>query len=170
MRFSARAGRELQEVAAGLVPEDLIPGYREVVADGWFTADDGAVLLRAFYEGYHGDRGSFRFVEDYEAAVNGRGIPDSDLPEAAQQRTPLLARRGLAFAWHALYTLRTQLPATQVIGYVSISPVLFDPQTMVGSVTFCSRRGTEPPYKDRSLLDPDDFVFAVDSQECTKPL
>lgn len=167
MRFSARAGRELREAAAGLTPEDLYPGYQTVVADGWLTQEDGAVLLRAFREGYHGDRASFQYVEDYEAAVNGRAIPDLDLPQTAALRVPLLARRGLAFAWQALCVLNTQLPGTQAVGYVSIAPVLFDPQVVVGSVTFCSLRDAQPPYRDRMLLDPHEIVFAVDSDECT---
>jgi hypothetical protein len=61
------------------------PNGRQILKDGWWMKT-GAVLLREFLRGYHGDRDRFAIIASYESAVNGRGIPDLDLSSYDDER------------------------------------------------------------------------------------
>jgi hypothetical protein len=148
--------------------KDLIPELQAVVSRGWGVVDD-AILLVAWYEGYFGDRSRFPDVMDYEAAVNGRGIPDIDLIEVGEARVSRLLRRGLAFAWAALHEQRNQLPEVEVAAYVSAAPTLVDPDHFTGNVTFCAERPGWPPYID-PMHSVDEIVVSISTGDCKNPL
>jgi hypothetical protein len=143
---------------------DLTPELDSVVRQGWRIID-GAVLLSCWCDSYHGDRSAFSQIVDYEAAVNGRGIPDLDLTEDRTERVPKLLRRGMGFAWRALYVQRRQFPNIEMSAYISVSPTLFDADYFTGNVTFCAVRTGERPYIDRELLK-DEIVAAMFSTDC----
>jgi hypothetical protein len=143
---------------------DLMPDLEAVVKRGWQIVDE-AVLLSSWFESYHGDRSTFPGVMDYEIAVNGRGIPDFDLPEDGRVRVPRLLRRGMAFAWSALHVQNNQFPDIELSAFVSVSPTLFDPDYFTGNVTFCAVRPSERPYIDRVFLN-DELVAAIFTTDC----
>ena len=153
---------------ATLRRHDLPAELVAVVRRGWRIID-GAVLLSSWYESYHGDRATFPAVTDYEAAVNGRGIPDLDLPDDSSVRVPALLRAGMAFAWSALHMQNKQFPDIEVSAYVSVSPTLFDPDYFTGNVTFCAVRPDERPYINQAMLK-DEIVAALSSTDCVLPL
>lgn len=151
------------------VSRDEVPaGLKAIVDEGWFI-DDGAVLLRGFHRSYHGDRSRFRDVTGYEVAVNGRGIPDMDIEDTGDERIRRLIRRGLAFARSALYEANRSIPEATVVGYVSASPTLIDPEYYTGNVTFHSLHDDESPYNNVSLPSAG-MAIVVDSMDCVHPL
>jgi hypothetical protein len=169
MRFNAVFAdlvdeESLNEFSRGDLPDLL----RRAVDEGWTTDERGAWLLRDFLATYHGSPEAFSDVTGYEAAVNGRAIPDLDLPLAGKARAVALARRGIAFARAALYRLNADHPDhPPAVAYVSISDV--DPDDDIpyeGDVTFVTAHDGEPPY----LGDIDEVtanaVLAIDSTEC----
>ncbi|MET9374387.1 hypothetical protein ABZX98_09600 [Streptomyces sp. NPDC002992] len=111
----------------------------EVVDAGW-VPDDGATLLSAFRESYVGDRASFPSVGSYEVAVNGRGIPDLDVVGTGDEQIKILMRRGTAFAWDALYAASALQWAPPLLARISAAPILMDPDTWTGYVTFFSSK------------------------------
>src|SRR5262245_30429324 len=122
MKFSPVAlSLGVSEILEGLSTADFPLGFEKIVDAGWLV-DDDAVLLRRFLDSYHGDRGRFADVVGYEAAVNGRGIPDLDLDPSSPDATLILLRRGVAFAWQALHKAYTHEPRLDVSAYVSVSP------------------------------------------------
>ncbi|MFB4317448.1 hypothetical protein [Actinomadura sp. 21ATH] len=66
-------------------PSDMYAPLREIIEEGW-SVEHGAVLLTAFRRSYFGQRSSFPAIGDYEAAVNGRGIPDLDIDLVGSER------------------------------------------------------------------------------------
>lgn len=95
----ARISREAQDILGrnflGTInATDRFAPLNEVVDAGW-VMDEGATLLSSFRESYFGDRESFHGIGIYEAAVNGRGIPDSDVTEVGGEQIEVLMRRGL---------------------------------------------------------------------------
>jgi hypothetical protein len=127
---------------------DLPELFRSAVDDGWTMDERGAFLLRRFLATYSGSPGAFSDVTGYEAAVNGRGIPDLDLAVAGKARAAVLARRGLAFAQGALQRLDADYPDhPSADAYVSIGQVDMDDEILyVGDVTFVTVHEGEPPY------------------------
>src|SRR5882724_11567854 len=75
---------------------DVPGGFRRAVDEGWTRDERGAWLLRDFLATYHGSPEAFSDLTGYEAAVNGRGIPDLDLAVGGKARAVALARRGVA--------------------------------------------------------------------------
>jgi hypothetical protein len=65
----------------------------------------GALLLGALRCSYSGRRSLFTDVTSYEAAVDGRGVPDMDLPYRGPRRVDMLIRRSYSFACEALSQL-----------------------------------------------------------------
>lgn len=159
------AGRTMFDT---LTRADLPPVLGPVAERGWMVVDD-AVLLRAWYESYFGERSTFSETLDYEIAVNGRGIPDLDLTYEGEARAAALLRRGAAFAWAALHQANREMPSTRLAAYVSVAPILMDPHRFTGNVTFCALRPGQPAYID-PVHATDDVVLAAFSEDCTKPL
>lgn len=152
----------LKQALQGEVPR----GFREVVARGWFVDEEGAVLLRQRRESYFGDRARFADIAGYEAAVNGRGIPDLDIEPSivGQERGKLILLRGLAMAWFALCGLGQALPGVKVFGYLSASPTLMDPEDWTGNLTFVSvRDGSKQSYIDVENVP--GVLILIDSEE-----
>lgn len=95
---------------------DIPPVFLEVVERGWsLTAAGGRVLtgLRPEAPNTYVDR----LAE--ETTINGRGMTDYDLPAAPDERTPLLVRRCLAYAFACLRKAQEEFGDTQVKAYVS---------------------------------------------------
>jgi hypothetical protein len=141
------AGTKFREVSgmadlASTNDEEMPQLYREAVASGWVEVD-GSWFLRKFLEEYHGSPTHFTDRTGYEAAVNGRSIPDDDL-QSAVQSGERLAVRGLAFARRALQALPSEAPP--VTAYVSVGRAVYDDSVFDGSVTFCADHEGEPPY------------------------
>ncbi|GAA2628956.1 hypothetical protein [Paractinoplanes durhamensis] len=166
MRFNAVFADLVGEAA--LEDVSLPDLFRGAVDDGWTVDERGAWLLRRFLATYSGSPSAFSDVTGYEAAVNGRGIPDLDLDVGGKARAAALARRGAAFARAALARLNADFPDhPAAVAYVSISDVDMDDEVVyVGDVTFVSVHDGEPPY----LADLDGMaegaVLAIDSAEC----
>ncbi|MET7993368.1 hypothetical protein ABZU76_20965 [Amycolatopsis sp. NPDC005232] len=148
---------------------DVVVELRGVIERGWITVD-GAHLLEAWYRSYFGDRDRFSEVIDYEAAVNGRGIPDLDLTEIGESLVSLLLGRGVAFAWAALHQQNDDLPAVWMAAYISAGPTLFDPDKFTGNVTFCTVPLGRPGYIDALKVTKEDIVVALFSEDCRHPL
>ena len=149
MRFNARfADLVGDEAVRDAPPGDLPALFEAAVAGGWTADDRGAWLLRHFRETYHGSPDSFGDLTGYEAAVNGRAIPDLDLAVPGPARAAALARRGVAFARAALRRLDAEHPGhPPAAAYVSVSEVDMDDEiTYAGNITFVTTHEGEPPY------------------------
>ncbi|MFJ7913098.1 hypothetical protein [Kitasatospora sp. NPDC096204] len=156
----------LKRATKGDVPEL----FQCALDAGWEVDPGGAWVLRHFSESYHGNRSSFTDLTGYEAAVNGRAIPDLDLADDDPARVETLARRAYAFACSALFALRQVPGAPSGSAYISIGPALYDENVVTGSVTFCMQHEGEAPYLadiSRMTLS---GVLVVDSEECADPL
>lgn len=139
------------QMIENLSQSDVDPSWAAIAGQGWGVVD-GAVLLAALSGSYHGDRARFTDVVGFEVAVNGRGIPDLDLEGLGLNAIPILLRRGVAFAWLALSGLRGKIVG-QVAGFVTVSPMLFDPDQVTGNVTFCSVGEGRSRYIDIDSFD-----------------
>ena len=151
-----------------LTQDDLFSGFEATLSRGWVVVDD-AILLRSWHESYYGKRARFPEIIDYEAAVNGRGIPDVDLAEVGEARVSRLLHRGAAFAWAALYEQHRQVPEARMAAYISAAPTFMDPTSFTGNVTFCAMRSGQPPYIDPTRLT-DEIVVALLTEDCGQPL
>lgn len=159
------------ETVAGVSEADIPQSFREVVRGGWYLDESGACLLTRLKDGYYGDRSSFSDVTGYEAAVNGRGIPDLDVVLQGSARAREIARRGYAFAWAALYESRQASNMPVVTAYLSISRVeMDDDETYTGSVTFCAHHDGEPPYISDIAQPTYGPILVLASTECDTPL
>ncbi|WP_331755935.1 hypothetical protein [Streptomyces anulatus] len=140
----------------------------EVVATGW-VLDEGATLLSAFRESYVGDRASFSGIGSYEAAVNGRGIPDLDLTGTGDEQIRMLMRRGTAFAWDALHATSVLPWAPPLLARISAAPVLMDPDTWTGYGTFFSSQFEGDLGLDANA-DLPGIQIVLSSIDCANPL
>ncbi|GGK88736.1 hypothetical protein [Mangrovihabitans endophyticus] len=152
-------------------PSDLPELFRKAVDDGWVSDQRGAWLMRHFRATYFGSPEAFRDVTGYEAAVNGRGIPDLDLASRGTARAAALARRGATFARAALHRLNADYPDhPPASAYVSISEVDMDDEVVyVGDVTFVTTHHGEPPYLEDVEGLTANAVLVIDSAECVDP-
>ena len=156
----------LHDVTQADIPEL----FQAAISEGWVVDETGAYLLKLFRRGYFGSRDSFTDVTGYEAAVNGRGVPDLDLSEEGAARVQVLARRAYAFAWMALFSLRGIRDHAEVSAYISVGPTLMDENLYTASVTFCASHDGEHPYiADMEQLTMN-AVLTLDSTECDTPL
>lgn len=121
---------------------DMPQLYREAVASGWVEVD-GSWFLKKFMEEHHGSESHFTDRTGYEAAVNGRSIPDDGLQPGAESGERI-AVRGLTLARRALEALPSEAPP--VTAYVSVGRAVYDDSVFDGSVTFCADHQDEPPY------------------------
>jgi hypothetical protein len=145
---------------------DVPSRCREVVAEGWIRDAEGAVLLCALLRSYHGRRSAFIDVRSYEAAVNGRAVPDMDLPVMGPQRVEMLIRRSYFFACGALSQLRKMADPPQVTAFIVINRTDTEDPVYVGTVTFWARHEGEKPYFELSDNDPDDAMMSIESADC----
>ena len=172
MRFNAVFADLIGDGALGDVSGGDLPDlFQRAVNDGWTSDERGAWLLRRFLATYSGSPDAFTDVTGYEAAVNGRGIPDLDLTAGGKARAVALARRGVAFARAALTRLNADHPGhPPATAYVSIGDVDMDDEvSYVGDVTFVMVRDEEPPYVadiDRITAN---AVLVIDSTEDLEP-
>ncbi|GAA2483974.1 hypothetical protein [Winogradskya humida] len=142
------------------------------VDEGWTRDDRGAWLLRRFLATYSGSPDAFTDLTGYEAAVNGRGIPDLDLTGPSRSRAADLARRGVAFSLAALYRLNEEHPDhPAAVAYLTISAVDMDDEDVyVADITFVTVHDGEPPYvKDLEQVTTG-AILAIGSAECRNPL
>jgi hypothetical protein len=158
------------ESLQGVTQADIPELFQAAISEGWVVDETGAYLLKLFLRGFFGSRDSFTDLTGYEAAVNGRGVPDLDLAEEGASRVQVLARRAYAFAWMALFSLRDIRDHAEVSAYISVGPTLMDENLYTASVTFCASHDGEHPY----IADMDKLtmnaVLTLDSKECYKPL
>jgi len=173
MRFNAVFADLVDEgsltaVSRGDVPE----GFQRTVDEGWTRDERGAWLLRNLVATYHGSPEAFSDLTGYEAAVNGRGVPDLDLAVGGKARAEALARRGVAFARAALFRLNAEYPDhPPAAAYISISEVDMDDEILyVGDVTLVTAHDGEPPYLADIEGVTANAVLAIDSAECLEPV
>jgi hypothetical protein len=159
------------EALQGVSQADIPELFQAALSEGWVVDGTGAHLLELFRRGYFGARDSFTDLTAYEAAVNGRGVPDWDLTEKGAERVQVLARRAYAFAWMALFSIRQIRDRATVTAYISVSPTLADEKLYTASVTFCANHDDEPPYVDLVDLEKvSNAILVLDSTECVAPL
>lgn len=132
-----------ESTLADLGATDVPPDLHDVARHGWVKDASGAWLLRAFRDSYYGSAESFDDLTGYEAAVNGRAIPDLDLPPAGRARIVCLVRRAVAFAQLALRGYGKSGPVMVAYGLFSGDK---SSAAMTGSLTFCAEHPGEPPY------------------------
>ena len=133
--------------------DELPPLYRGAVEAGWIETG-GAWFLKKFRDEYYGSESQFTDRTGYEAAVNGRSIPDDEQPQVAESAR-YLATRGITFARRALEALPGEAPP--VTAYISVSRAVYDESVFEGSVTFCADHDGESPY----ATDLDGFLAGV---------
>ncbi len=144
--------------------------FRAAVDEGWVVDETGAHLLKLFRRRYHGNRDLFTDLTGYEAAVNGRGVPDMDVTERGAARVQVLVRRAYAFAWMALFSLRTIPGRATVDGYISVGPALMNEDWYTANVTFCVDRGAEAAYVSDIENAGQSAILVLSSTECDTPL
>lgn len=148
--------------------EDLTPQLSEIAAEGWMRDEEGAWLLRAWYGSYHGRRSDFTDLTGYEAAVNGRGIPDLDLPVDDDMRANKLIRRSYSFACEALIQLRRIADPPQVTAFISLAKTWTDDPVYVANITFWSRHEGEAPYFDIHNTDTSVATMSIELSDCAE--
>lgn len=139
-----------------------------VVAAGW-VQQENATLLSDFLETYHGDRARFPSVGSYEAAVNGRGVPDFDIVATGVERIAAIMRRGVCFAWDALHAAGNLSWAPPLLARISSAPILMDPDVYAGYVTFISERFRQDLGIEEKA-DPPGIQVVLSSLDCIEPL
>jgi hypothetical protein len=150
---------------------DLPDLFRSALREGWVRDEQGAWLLKRFLETYSGSRAAFTDLTGYEAAINGRAIPDLDLTNHGYERARDIARRAYVFARMALFGLNEMSNRPSAMAYISISPVEVDDETIyTGSVTIVTRHDGEPPYLPDLENVTSNAVLELASSECTEPL
>ena len=147
----------LAHVSVTAVP----PDPHEVARRGWVEDASGAWLLRAFRDSYHGSAESFDDLTGFEAAVNGRAVPDLDLPPTGGARIACLVRRAIAFARLALSSYERSGPVMVAYGLFSGDK---SSGAMTGSLTFCAEHPGEPPYIENVGDDPQP-IFIIKSSD-----
>jgi hypothetical protein len=172
MRYNALFAEIADEKLLGGVSQaDLTGLFRQAVGEGWVRSECGAWLLKQFLATYSGLRISFADITGYEAAVNGRGVPDLDLRSDGIERARDLVKRGYAFARMALFRLGEMPDHPPVTAYISISPAEVDDGVVyTASVTFVAHHDGEPPYICSVEDVTSNAVLAVESADCTEPL
>lgn len=158
------------EFLGQVTKEDVPELFQSALDAGWALDPSGAWVLRLFSEGYRGDRASFTDLTGYEAAINGRAVPDLDLAEDDPARIETLIRRAYSFARGALFALHQIPSAPSGRAYISIGPTLYDENLVTASVTFCVQHEGEEPYLadiSRMTLS---GILVVDSEDCVSPL
>jgi hypothetical protein len=149
------------------VSRDDIPSqFRAVATGGWTQDTDGALLLGALHRSYSGRRSLFTDVTSYEAAVNGRGVPDMDLPDHGPRRVDMLIRRSYSFACEALSQLSRIPEPPLVTAFISIAKTWTEDPVFVGTVTFWARHEGENPYFEVSDTDPDNATMSLELADC----
>ncbi|GAA4234877.1 hypothetical protein GCM10022254_40810 [Actinomadura meridiana] len=153
---------------ARLRTADLYLPLRTIVDEGW-VMEDGANLLAALRDAYFGDRKRSATVGHYESAVNGRGIPDDDINASGPDRVCQLMRRGVAFAWAALYAAKSSERKPLLMSRISMEPTLFDSNVVTGYVTifssdFADALGVGPLHEKRGVQ------ILLESSDCPHPL
>lgn len=154
----------------GLISAEAIPDmYREVLLGGWMQDEEGAWLLEYFRSRHHASRSMFVDVAGYEASVNGRGIPDVDLPDGGTLRAVTLSRRGYVFAQAALRKLGSipGHPAMKAYILICSTGECSDSDRYTGTVTFASSRRGQAGYLDDVEEITDCAVLVVDISDCT---
>lgn len=152
-------------------PADLPEFFRQVVLEGWVKDDQGAWLLSRLRSTYSGSPEAFTDLTGYEAAVNGRAIPDFDLDSRGQERARDLAKRGYVFARMALLRLSEIPDHPPGCAYVSINPVeVDDEEVYAGNVTIVTHHDGEPPYVRDVEGMTSSAVLALASSDCADAL
>ncbi|MDX3800618.1 hypothetical protein [Streptomyces sp. AK04-3B] len=144
--------------------------FQSALDAGWAVEVSGAWVLRFFSQGYRGNRSSFTDLTGYEAAINGRAIPDFDLSDDDPIRVEVLIRRAYSFAHCALFLLREMPNSPPGSAYISIGPTLYDENVVTGSVTFCVRREQEGSYLADISQVALSGILVVETEDCVSPL
>ncbi|MEU9344489.1 hypothetical protein AB0D74_25160 [Streptomyces sp. NPDC048278] len=139
--------------------EALPPPLRTLIDSGWVLETDGACLLAALRDGYHGSRAAFADTTGFEASVNGLGIPDWDIETQAGERTRDLFVRAVSYAKFALKRAGTTTATGGLTAVVSLSNSLEGEPGVTARVTFFLARDDEPSlvedvdaYREEALL------------------
>ena len=93
--------------------------------------------------------------------MNGRAIPDLDLPPAGRARIACLVRRAVAFARLALSSYGKSGPVIIAYGLFSGDK---SSGAMTGSLTFCAEHPGEPLYIEDVGDDPQP-IFIIKSSD-----
>ncbi|GGN28335.1 hypothetical protein GCM10011578_064350 [Streptomyces fuscichromogenes] len=139
--------------------EAVPPSLRTLIDPGWVIEADGACLLVALRDGYHGSRAVFADATGFEASVNGLGIPDRDLGAEAGERTRDLFVRAVSYAAFALTRAESTTATGGLTAVVSLSNSLEEEPGVTARVTFFLERDDEPSlvedvdaYREEALL------------------
>lgn len=165
----AKISRDAQEILGRdflqtVHSSDMPSLFRETVHRGW-TVEGDALLLTSFREAYFGERSKFSTASDYETAVNGRGVPDLDIEAVGRERIRLLMCRGVAFAWNALHSVNLLFPGRLVTARISSAPIIMDPDTYTGYVTFFSSKITADCLDPEGDVEPPGIQILLSSDE-----
>lgn len=147
---------------------DRYPPLDLVASAGW-VLEDGATLLAEFRTSYFGHRSAFVNTGSFEVAVNGRGIPDLDIQATGVGRIDRLMRRGISFAWDALYEANSLPWKPTLMARVSAGPILTDPETYTGYVTFFSAEFAKE-VGVMTEVDLSGLQVIMSTEDCVTPL
>ncbi|GLZ42888.1 hypothetical protein [Actinokineospora sp. NBRC 105648] len=138
---------------------DVPPGWMaDAVRQGWTVEPDGAVVATALRASYAGHRSAFSDRTDYEAAVNGRGMVDYDIPLDHQDRRTIVVRR----SWAYLTSMLAPAHGTALVtGQVSIGLSRTENPFWEAHVTFWTDRDDEPPYYNLDTVPQEDAVLQM---------
>lgn len=148
-----------------VTPDDVPQPLRGALSEGW-VCDDGAWLLRDLLRNYRGARSNFTDLTGYEAAVNGRSIPDYDLDVADPRRTEIIFRRSFAFTCSALALLNEIAKPPPVVAYIVMGESLTEQPALESHTTFCLLREDEAPYLEEIQTYGPDAVMMVELSDC----
>ncbi|MFJ7775343.1 hypothetical protein [Streptomyces yangpuensis] len=144
MKINEKMNRLLAEhPVAGLTDEDIPLMFREVKDEGWAYTPNGARVLSGLVSDV---APSYFDVLQEETSINGRGMTDYDLPEAAAERTGPLLRRCLAYALGCLDEAERKFGDGEVRSYVTLSLGGVDEDLLTATVTFCTHDPNTAPY------------------------
>ncbi|MFI6015383.1 hypothetical protein ACIBAG_42605 [Streptomyces sp. NPDC051243] len=128
---------------SSLGDEDIPAMFLEVKRAGWSYTPNGARVLTALIPEV---TYTYFDVLQEEASINGRGIVDCDMPTAEPERTALLLRRCLSYAFGALCEASKYFGDQEVMAYISLSLGGVNDDTMTANVTFCTKNPNVAPY------------------------
>lgn len=119
-----------------------------MVAAGWVREPDGSVLARALRDSYSGS--GFFDLTSREAAVNGRGVRDDDLPPDDPDRAEVLLCRAYSYATAMPARVAELSPPAEVTAFVTLGRSATEVPYWESHVTFWNAHEGEAPYYDLS--------------------
>jgi hypothetical protein len=101
----------------------------------------------------------------YEAAVNGRGIPDDGLSKHDQVRVDALIRRSCSYLNAALVQVNRMPTPPRITGFVLINRELTEHPVLCADVAFWADHDGEDPYFVVDDSDPEVAMMSLSSSD-----